>query len=154
MIFSLVNLLRLVFLLIIFSPIFIFNRSRAIYLFFRSAGPSFVKLGQLLSVRSDLVGFKIAEVLAKFQDDVEPFDKESLERILQNEYQEDFNKVFQEFNFKAIASASIAQVHKAKLINGQNVAVKILRPNITKAMNRDIDTLKLLVKIIYLNNYF
>ena len=79
MIFSVLNLLRLIALLIIFAPLFGINRSRAIYLFFRSAGPSFVKLGQLLSVRADLIGIKISQVLSQFQDDVAPFSKKSLE---------------------------------------------------------------------------
>ena len=148
MIFSVLNLLRLIALLIALAPLFFFNRSRAIYLFFRAAGPSFVKLGQLLSVRADLIGEKISQVLAQFQDDVEPFAKKSLEQILQEEYGDNFAKIFHEFNYKSIASASIAQVHKAKLIDGKLVAVKILRPNIINNMNRDIATLKLLVKII------
>jgi ubiquinone biosynthesis protein len=148
MIFSVLNLLRLIALLIIFAPLFGINRSRAIYLFFRSAGPSFVKLGQLLSVRADLIGIKISQVLSQFQDDVAPFSKKSLEQIIKEEYGDNFKKVFREFNLNPIASASIAQVHKAQLLDGKLVAVKILRPNIIKNMNRDIATLKLLVKII------
>ena len=65
-----------------------------IYLFFKSAGPSFVKLGQLLSVRSDLIGIGIAQLLSKFQDNVEPFDDKSLQQILQSEYGDKFKKIF------------------------------------------------------------
>ena len=154
MILSLINLLRLIILFVILSPIFILNRSKAVYLFFKSAGPSFVKLGQLLSVRSDLIGEGIAQLLSKFQDNVEPFDDKSLQQILQSEYGDKFKKIFSEFDFNSIASASIAQVHKAKLIDGRKVAVKILRPNIIKTMNRDIATLKLLAKFVKIFSQF
>lgn len=154
MIFPLLNLIRLIFLLIIFSPIFFIDPSRAIYLFFRCAGPSFIKLGQLLSVRSDLVGVKVAEVLAKFQDEIPPFGNKDVEEILYNEFGNNFRSIFIEFDYKPVASASIAQVHKAKLKDGKSVAVKILRPNIVKTMNRDIITLKLLVLIVKLFSPF
>lgn len=147
MIIPLLNLLRLFFLLIIFAPVFLINPSKAIYLFFRSAGPSFIKLGQLLSVRSDLVGDKIAQVLTKFQDEMEPFAKRHVEQILNEEFGEQLNKIFNSFDYSPIASASIAQVHKAKLADQTFVAVKILRPNIVKTMNRDIATLRLLILI-------
>lgn len=154
MIIPLLNLLRLFFLLIIFTPVFFINPSKAVYLFFRSAGPSFIKLGQLLSVRSDLVGDKIAQVLSKFQDEMEPFAKKYLEQILNTEFGEQFNKIFSSFDYSPIASASIAQVHKAKLVDQTFVAVKILRPNIVKTMNRDIATLRLMILISKLFSQF
>jgi ubiquinone biosynthesis protein len=107
-----------------------------------------MKLAQLLSVRSDLVGIKIAKILSEFQDKIPPFSQNNLQKILDVELGDNFNKIFQEFDFNPIASASIAQVHFAKLQTGENVAVKILRPSIKKTMSRDISTLKIIIKIV------
>jgi len=151
---SLINLIRLIFILILVAPFFVFNKEKAIYFFFNFAGPSFIKLGQLLSVRADLVGKEVALILAKFQDSIPPFSQKKVSNILHQEFGDDFNKIFKEFNFIPVASASIAQVHKAKLSNDLNVAVKILRPNIHKTMMRDIATLRLLNKICYFFSKF
>lgn len=148
MFLPLINLIRLLTLLISLLPLLLINKTKAIYFFLNSAGPSFIKLGQLLSVRADLVGSTIASALSKFQDKIEPFCPKKLTTIIDQELGADFDKIFKDFNFIPIASASIAQVHKAQLQNGQLVAVKILRPNIQKTMMRDIATLKLLIKIV------
>lgn len=118
------------------------------------AGPSFIKLGQLLSVRFDLVGVKLSNVLAGFQDKLPPFSQHKVKKILQQEFGKNYEKTFVEFDFIPVASASIAQVHKAKLNDGKVVAVKILRPNIARIMARDIATLKLLVKIVRIFSKF
>jgi len=154
MFFAIINLIRLILISIFFLPIIFINRSKGLYIFFHIAGPSFVKLGQVLSVREDLVGKRIANALAKFQDKVPPFKTSKVKFILKNEFAENFNKIFLEFDYQAIASASIAQVHKAKLFNHKEVAIKILRPNIAKTMNRDIITLSLLVKLVKLFSPF
>ena len=154
MFFSLINLIRLIFILILVAPFFLINKEKAIYFFFNFAGPSFIKLGQLLSVRADLVGKQVALTLTKFQDCLEPFSHKKVSNILHQEFGDDFDKIFKEFNFTPIASASIAQVHKARLHNDLEVAVKILRPNIHKTMMRDISTLRLLTKICYLFSKF
>ncbi len=103
----------------------------------------------MLSVRQDLVGANLATVLAHFQDNLEPFSAKKVKKILSAEFGENFTEKFVEFDFNAVASASIAQVHKAKLADGQIVAVKILRPHIRRIMARDIKTLRLLTKIIF-----
>ena len=154
MFLSLINLIRLIFILILVAPFFLINKEKAIYFFFNFAGPSFIKLGQLLSVRADLVGKQVALTLTKFQDCLEPFSHKKVSNILHQEFGDDFDKIFKEFNFTAVASASIAQVHKARLHNDLEVAVKILRPNIHKTMMRDISTLRLLTKICYLFSKF
>lgn len=138
MVTALVNLIRLFLLLIVCAPLFLFGRNRAIYLFLRAAGPSFIKLGQVLSIRPDLVGEDLAKTLSSFQDAVPPFSAK---------FDQDFLKNFSEFDLKPVASASIAQVHKARLKTGELVAVKMMRPNISKIMNRDIKTLRILQKI-------
>lgn len=148
MIYSFFNLLRLLFLILISLPFYLINQKTAILFFFYSAGPSFMKLAQLLSVRSDLVGTKIAKILSEFQDKIPPFSQNNLQKILDVELGDNFNKIFLDFDFNPIASASIAQVHFAKLQTGENVAVKILRPNIKKTMSRDISTLKIIIKIV------
>lgn len=149
-----INLVRLSLLFLgslILYPLF---KERAIFYFLNFAGPSFIKLGQALSVRPDLAGKKLAKTLAQFQDKVAAFDDKLLRKILKEEYGENFDKIFSEFDFKAVASASIAQVHKAKTIDGKIVAVKVLRPQIAKIMVRDIRTLKIIIKIISLFSKF
>lgn len=151
---SVINLFRLFFLFLLSGVAYIFVRNRAIYFFLRFSGPSFIKLGQALSVRPDLVGKDLAEILSSFQDKIPPFSTKKVKKILVAEYGKNYAEKFLEFDFNAVASASIAQVHKAKLIDGKIVAVKILRPNIAKIMNRDIKTLRLINKIIAIFSKF
>ncbi|MAZ80568.1 MAG: hypothetical protein CMP18_02155 [Rickettsiales bacterium] len=101
----------------------------------------------MLATRPDLIGLDISTILSRFQDKMKPFSKKHLKIILKKEYGDEFNKFFKEFNHTPIASASIAQVHKAKTHDNKIVAIKILRPNIRKIVKRDIKTLKLLVFI-------
>ena len=101
----------------------------------------------MLATRPDLIGPDISKILSRFQDKMKPFKKKSLKIILKKEFGDEFNKLFKEFNFTPIASASIAQVHKAKTHDNKIIAIKILRPNIRKIVKRDIKTLKLLVFI-------
>ena len=145
---SIINFIRLLFLFLILLPLYFFKKKETVYLFFKLAGPSFIKLGQILSVRSDLIGDEMAMVLSQFQDRMKPFSEDKLFKILNKEFANNFDDIFKDFNYQAVASASIAQVHKATLKNNQEVAVKILRPNIEKIMRRDISTLKLLATII------
>ena len=155
------------------APLYFVAPQKAIFFFLRFAGPSFIKLGQLLSARPDLVGAKTAASLAKFQDDLGPFCAHKLRKILQqefgdsalsnkgcdqnssqNSFSDNFSKIFAEFDFEAKASASIAQVHKAKLLSGEFVAVKILRPNIRKIVARDIATVDLIAKLVKIFSKF
>lgn len=146
MIFAIFNLFRLFFLFVIFLFVYPFLKNRSIYLFLRYSGPSFIKLGQALATRPDLVGKNLAEILSHFQDRLKPFCPKKVKKILAREFK-NFDKIFVEFDYEAKASASIAQVHKAKLIGGQIVAVKILRPRIKQIVARDIKTLNLIIKI-------
>jgi ubiquinone biosynthesis protein len=90
----------------------------------------------------------MAKILSSFQDRLPPFPQSIVKEILTHEFGPQAENFFAEFNFTPVASASIAQVHKAKLKDGTDVAVKILRPQIARIMNRDIHTLRLLIKII------
>src|SRR6187549_419607 len=108
------------------------SRPRAVRLreALESLGPVFVKFGQLLSVRRDLIPEDLADELAKLQDSVPPFPSEEVVAALSRAYGRPHAEVFGEFNLVPIASASVAQVHFATLPDGREVAVKILRPGI------------------------
>ena len=106
-----------------------------------SLGPIFVKFGQILSTRRDLVPLDIADELAKLQDRVPPFDFAMVETIITQTYGKPLNEVFSQFNEVPVASASVAQVHFAHLLDGKPVAVKILRPGIADTIKKDIKLL-------------
>lgn len=143
---ALVNLLRLKLLFISLLPLALFDKKKAVFYFLRLSGPSFIKLGQALSTRPDIVGDELAKILSKFQDDLEPFSAQKVEKILEKEYGSKLGSIFEEIDCKAKASASIAQVHKGVLKGtNQKVAIKIMRPGISKIMSRDIRTLNLLI---------
>ena len=105
-------------------------------------GPSFVKLGQTLSVRPDIVGVKYAKALSKLQDKLPAFSGDVAKNIVQSELGMPIEEVFAEFSSQAIAAASIAQVHKAVTHQGDVVAVKVMRPYIRKQFERDIELLR------------
>ncbi len=101
-------------------------------------GPIFVKFGQLLSTRRDLLPTDIADELAKLQDQVPPFATEFVYAALERAYHRPVNEVFAHFEPVAVASASVAQVHFARFHDGREVAVKILRPGIPAIIRHDI----------------
>ncbi|MGZ0244539.1 MAG: ABC1 kinase family protein, partial [Alphaproteobacteria bacterium] len=102
-------------------------------------GPAFVKLGQALSVRPDLVGDTLANDLTTLQDNLPAFSGVAARATIETELNGKINELFDSFDDTAIAAASIAQVHKAKTPDGDAVAVKILRPGIEAAFARDLD---------------
>lgn len=104
-------------------------------------GPIFIKAGQIISTRRDLLPDDIADELAKLQDQVPPFCGLLARQIIESALHAKIADVFSEFNNEALASASIAQVHAATLLDGTNVVVKVLRPNIKKIVERDLDLL-------------
>ncbi len=101
-------------------------------------GPIFVKFGQVLSTRRDLLPPDIAEELAKLQDRVPPFPAADVMAILQRVYGRPAAAVFTEFSAEPVASASVAQVHLARLPDGSEVAVKVLRPGIARVIAGDL----------------
>ena len=101
-------------------------------------GPIFVKFGQMLSTRRDLIPLDIADELAKLQDQVPPFSAEQVLEIVFQAYGKAAHQVFAEFDPVPVASASVAQVHFATLMNGTPVAVKILRPGISAVIEKDL----------------
>ncbi len=110
-------------------------------------GPIFVKFGQILSTRRDLLPDDIALELAQLQDHVAPFHGEQARQIIEKAYGRSINEVFAEFDSNPIAAASIAQVHAARLHNGREVIVKVLRPSIQDFIRKDIELLYLIAEL-------
>ena len=102
-------------------------------------GPGFIKFGQALSTRADLIGPDLAFGLSKLQDDLPPFSPRLAKRQVEEALDAPIETVFAQFDEIPVAAASIAQVHKAQLHDGQLVAVKLLRPDIGKQMQKDTD---------------
>ncbi len=111
-------------------------------------GGTYIKLGQMLSLRADLVGEEIADELSKLQDAVLPFPFSQAKQIIEKELGKPLNKIFKKFDETPVGAASLAQVHKATLPDGKTVAVKILRPNIEAQVREDIALLKWAAKTI------
>ena len=102
-------------------------------------GPAYIKFGQILSTRPDVVGVEVAQQLTVLQDRLPPFPRERAMRMIDAELDAPFDAVFSEFS-EPVAAASIAQVHRARLADsGREVAVKVLRPDIMRAFRKDID---------------
>ncbi len=103
-----------------------------------SLGPIFVKFGQVMSTRRDLLPPDIADELAKLQDRVPPFESDLAVSMIEKSFGRPLADIFASFDHTPIASASIAQVHFAVLPNGREVAVKVLRPNMKPAIEKDL----------------
>jgi ubiquinone biosynthesis protein len=105
-------------------------------------GPIFVKFGQAISTRRDLLPPDIADELAKLQDEVPPFPAEEAIEILDAAYGKSVDDVFKRFDFEPFAAASIAQVHTAQLHTGHEVIVKLLRPGVQEQIEQDLDVMR------------
>ena len=106
----------------------------------KAMGPTYIKLGQLLSTRPDLLPDDYLDALANLQDNVEPIEFEEIKEIIETELGTKISKAFHNFDEKPLASASIGQVHRAELLSGRPVAVKVQRPGIQKKFYEDLDT--------------
>jgi predicted unusual protein kinase regulating ubiquinone biosynthesis (AarF/ABC1/UbiB family) len=105
-------------------------------------GPTYIKLGQLLSTRYDILPEAYCDALARLQDDVEAFPFEEVEQLVTAEVGLRMSKAFSEFDPAPIAAASLGQVHRARLRDGREVAVKVQRPGIKKTIAEDLDALE------------
>ncbi|CDN44243.1 Uncharacterized protein sll1770 [Paenibacillus sp. P22] len=115
--------------------------------FLQELGPAFVKLGQIASTRHDLLPADIVEELRQLQDKVPPFSFEEARRVIEEELGAPLESVFLEFGREPVAAASIGQVHYARLLSGEEVAVKIQRPGIRKIVDTDLEILLDLARI-------
>jgi ubiquinone biosynthesis protein len=137
--YSIYHLIRIVTILT-FSGVIFTDKKRGVRLTraLKILGPSFIKLGQTLSVRPDIVGDEVADALTELQDNIPPFPSKKAKKIIEKELGKPIDQLFSKFDKHPIAAASIAQVHRAITLDGEAVAVKILRPNIERDFNKDI----------------
>lgn len=122
------------------------SRGVALRCCLESLGPIFVKFGQLLSTRRDIIPDDIADELTILQDKVTPFDSNIARKIIETRFKKPISEIFASFDEHPFASASIAQVHGAVLKEGQEAIVKILRPNMERKIEMDIEWMTWLAK--------
>ena len=111
-------------------------------------GPIFIKFGQIISTRVDLLPPEVSCALEKLQDKVPEFSPEEAQNMIEENTQKPISQVFKKFQKKAIGSASLAQVHMATLTNNRKVIIKLLRPNIKKKIHKNLQMLYHMAKII------
>ncbi len=124
------------------------SRGERLRLALETLGPIFVKFGQILSTRPDLIPDDIVSELVKLQDDVPPFSSDIAIRLIESELGEKVDTLFAQFDATPMASASIAQVHPATLHDGTEVVVKVVRPGINKTIDRDMILLDQMARLV------
>lgn len=115
---------------------------------FRHLGATFIKIGQIMSTRPDLVPEHITQALARLQDDVGPFPYEAVVRTIVEDLGRPIDEIFADFSTRPIASASVAQVHKARLPDGRVVAVKVRRPDVLEICAFDLAVIKGVARLL------
>ena len=128
------------------------TRGERLRLALEELGPIFIKLGQALSTRRDLLPADIAEELAKLQDRVPPFDGKVAKQIIEKAYGKPLADVFESFDEQPLAAASIAQVHVAKLRSAGEVVVKVLRPGMREIISGDLEVMHALAALAKRNS--
>jgi len=124
------------------------SRGDRLRLALEELGPVFVKFGQILSTRRDLLPDDMADSLKTLQDRVPPFPSDAARRIIETSLGAPVSELFKEFGADPMASASVAQVHTATLLNGQEVVVKVLRPGIDKVIRQDLALMYLMANLL------
>lgn len=125
-----------------------YSQPRKVRMIFEDLGPTFVKMGQLLSARPDLVPKAYVEEFARLQDDVEEISESEIKAQFIKETGKFPEEIFHSFDYEPLASASIGQVHQAVLPTGEQVVVKVQRPHLTQLINGDIRLLKRMAGIL------
>lgn len=121
------------------EPVEKLSRAERVRMAFEELGPTYIKLGQILSTRPDLVQVDFIHELSKLQDEVPPFPFEDARRIVESELREPLENIFESFTQTPLASASIGQVHRARYLDGEDVAVKVQRPGIRRLIDIDLE---------------
>ncbi|MGP7735017.1 ubiquinone biosynthesis regulatory protein kinase UbiB [Oceanimonas smirnovii] len=124
------------------------SRGKRIRLALESLGPVFIKFGQMLSTRRDLLPPDIAEELAMLQDRVPPFDGKLARQQIEHSLRQPIETLFDDFDEKPLASASIAQVHTARLKTGQDIVIKVIRPGIERTIEADVSLMHSMASLI------
>jgi ubiquinone biosynthesis protein len=124
------------------KPVMEYTRYERIRMAAEDLGPTFVKLAQILSNRPDIIPEGLVKEFEKLQDRVAPFEFEKAKRIIERETNLRLEELFEWFDEKPLASASIGQVHKAKLKTGELVVVKVQRPEVAEIIDRDLQIIK------------
>ena len=119
------------------------TRSERVRMALEDLGPTFVKLGQVLSTRPDLIPVEFVEELSKLQDDVPPFPYAEVAQIISSELGALPGDIFRQFEERPLGAASIGQVHRAHLKDGEDVVVKVQRPGIRKIIEVDLEIMLL-----------
>ena len=114
-------------------------------------GPTFIKIGQIMSSRYDILPKEYCDELAKLRSNVKPMNFDEVEHILEEELG-NTEEIFKEISKTSIGSASMAQVHRAKLITGEDVVIKVQRRNIYETMTMDVRLLKKAISLLHLNS--
>jgi len=123
------------------------SRAERIRLALEELGPIFVKFGQALSTRRDLLSPELADELAKLQDRVPPFPGSEARAIIEKAYGRPVAEVFEQFDEAPLAAASIAQVHTARLRSGEDVVAKVVRPGVREKIERDIEVMYFIARL-------
>lgn len=120
------------------KSVFEFTRYERLRLAFEELGTSYIKFGQIISNRPDVLPLELIQEFEKFQDRVSPVPTDKIKTALESAYKRPLDQIFEHIDFNPIASASMAQVHRARLINGEEVVLKVQRPEITENIEADI----------------
>ena len=144
----LTGLLTLTQRLMLRKPVQGLSDAQRLRLALEELGPSFIKVGQLLSTRPDVLPEEFIIELLKLQDEVQPIPYASMVKVIEDEFKRPVRELFERIDERPIAAASIAQVHRAVLSTGAEVAVKVQRPDIEGVIETDISILKYLARLI------
>ncbi len=128
-------------------PLTQYTRAERIRMAITELGPTFIKVGQVLASRADLVGVELAEELKGLRGRVEPDSADQVRATLRAELGDDFETKFESFDFAPLATASIGQVHRAVLLDGRRVVVKVQRSGIDRLMRQDLEVLEGLAQL-------